>query len=169
VTIGNMKYRWESRNRNASTLPAVLGGVLFDARESIEHPFEVLTTPIDKDDPREWFIGNWRNGIGEALSLGKTPIFVQNPDLYLAHAGNLLLKYAERDIQGRPQLKLSLKKVTNELLFLVRIDGSWRTIEWPVFGTEVFYDVPDVVFVGEGHALIFGTNYYGIKTSGTLR
>lgn len=166
VTVGKMKYRWESRNRNGSTLPRELGGVLFDIGD---RPLEVLPTPISRDDPGEWFIGNWKNGIDGALSLGKTPIFVQNPDLYLAHAGNLLLKHADRDSQGRPILNLSLKKVENELLFIVRTDRSWRTIEWPEFGNEMFFDVPNVMFVGEGLALIFGTNYYGIKTSGTLK
>jgi hypothetical protein len=59
--------------------------------------------------------------------------------------------------------------VSNELLLLARTDRSWEVIDWPDFGGADFWQVPDVTFIGEGNALIFGTTYYQIKTSGTLR
>ncbi|MGH9931880.1 MAG: hypothetical protein ACREA9_21995 [Pyrinomonadaceae bacterium] len=169
VTIGSSKYRWESRNKAGSTLPAEAVGVLFDAGDPKDRPMEYLIAPFQQTDPTKWFIGNWRDSANSAFEMGIPPIFRQNPDLYLTRSGNLVIEYDNRDSQGRPRFRLSLKKVATELLLIVRTDQPWKVIEWPDFGDESFYDIPEVKFIGEGNALIFGTTYYAIKTSGTLR
>jgi hypothetical protein len=169
VSIGpTSKYRWESRNKAGSTLPEQVVGVLFDIGAKAR-PMEYLITPFLKTDPTRWFIGNWQNNANAAFELSITPIFLQNPDMYLTQAGNLVINYDGRDSQGRPKFNLSLRQVSNELLLLARTDRSWEVIDWPDFGGADFWQVPDVTFIGEGNALIFGTTYYQIKTSGTLR
>jgi len=168
VTVDTLRYRWESRNKAGSTLPAEVVGVLFDIGDPENLPMEYLLPPVQETDTSQWFIGNWRNSLNAALDLTITPIFVQNHDMYLSSGGNLVINYDGRDPQGRPRFKLSLRQVQNELLFIARADRSWEVIDWPDFGNENFVEIPDLTFIGEGKALIFGTTYYSIKTSGTL-
>jgi hypothetical protein len=168
LTVGNSKYRWESRNKAGSTLPEEVVGVLFDIGDPKDLPIELLLPPVQETDTRQWMLGNWRNSANAAFQLNMAPIFLQNPDMYLTSAGNLVIKYDERDSQGRPKFSLSLRNV-RELLLLARTDQNWEPLTWPAFGNGDFAEVPNLTFVGEGNALIFGTTYYGIKTSGTLR
>src|ERR1044072_7622946 len=170
VTVGESKYRWESRNKAGSTLPEQVVGVLFDIGDPQNRPIEYLFPPSPGEVKRaRWFIGNWQNNMNPAFQLNMNPILRLNRDMYLASAGNLVINYDGRDSQGRPRFNLSLRKVSNELLLIARTDRSWQVIDWPDFGDEEFWEVPDIAFIGEGNALIFGTTYYGIKTSGTLR
>ncbi|HEY6804201.1 MAG TPA: hypothetical protein VI306_11515 [Pyrinomonadaceae bacterium] len=169
LTVGGSRYRWESRQKAGSTLPEEVVGVLFDIGDPKDRPIEYLVPPVQPTDPSKWFVGNWRNSANAAYELNLVPIFLQNPDMYLSSGGNVVISYDKRDSQGRPGFKLSLKNVGNELLLISRTDRSWEVMDWPNFQAADFAEVPGLTFIGEGNALIFGTTYYGIKTSGTLR
>ena len=75
LTIGNLRYRWESGNKAGFTLPDEVVGVLFDIRDPKDRPIEYLLPPIqDTDSARQWFIGNWRNNANAAFKLNIEPI-----------------------------------------------------------------------------------------------
>ena len=168
VAVGALRYRWESRDKAGSTLPGEVVGVLFDIGDPESLPIEYLLPPVQEKDPHQWFIGNWRNSANAAFDLNITPIFLQNPDMYLSSGGNLVINFDGRDSQGRPMFKLALRNLEVEVPLIARADRSWQVIDSPELENGEFWEVPDLTFIGEGKALIFGTTYYSIKTSGTL-
>lgn len=169
LTVGGSRYRWESRKKSGSTLPEEVVGVLFDNGDPQERAIEYLIPPPQPTGLKEWILGNWRSSANAAYDRGFEPIFLQNPDMYLSSGGNAVIRYDGRDSQGRPRFKLFLRNAGNEHLLIARTDRAWEVMEWPAFADTDFAEVPGLAFIGEGNALIFGTTYYAIKTSGTLR
>jgi hypothetical protein len=170
IEVGNQRYKWEFQAATEANLPSQVVGMLRIVGDSKDRLVEVMEVSPREGDTRQWMLGNWRQGSTGAFQQTCIPIFINNPDLYLSRSGNLILRCTGHDDQARPVFQLVLKKVTNELLIIVDTEkGGWRQIPWPDFSEETLSTIPEVNFVGESRALFFGTNYYGIKTSGTLQ
>ena len=162
---GMIGYTWQLNSIRGITLPLdIIGGLEYDN----PHLSDLMEAPRRETDVKSWMIGNWKYGAAAADELGCKPVLHGNPDPYIGRYGNLIIRYNDRDRQGHPQFRLTLKETERAMQLFVKAGSSWQSLPWnPFTEGELLRDIPDINIVGEENYLIFGTSYYWIKTSGT--